>query len=493
MTDNSTEPTFAKTSPSKSFFVDMLTRDIELKDALLDLLDNCMDGVVRQRSSQSDKPITEKPFAGYHAHISIDKGVFRIEDNCGGIPLEVARERAFAIGRSSAFKSTEADGATVGMYGIGMKRAIFKMGRNATVESRSDEHFLVTIDDDWLSNEEWEELPIQTNKTDTFQLVENGTRIEVTKLRPEVSSKFDDDTFIDEFRKEVSRHYALIVEKGFDVLIGRPKEVENGEAETQVSAEDFLLLDSGDNEDVVIKPIFYEGTVEGVKFEIFAGLTAPPLDKEQIDEGIADTKSSYKVNKSGWTVACNDRIVVWRDRTLVTGWGTAGVPAYHNQFSPVAGLVLLYADDPNLLPLTTTKRGIDLSSKAYQIILDLMRTATKELTSFTNRYKNADSRGPIFEKARLQPLKSLQKERAAAVEAGQTKTLRKAGVQGTVERLVKYPEMKKTSSKKRISYLVEKTEIKEVERFLGMEDADAKDVGRETFDRSLKDARSFDE
>lgn len=492
MTDNSAPSPVAKTSPSKSFFVDMLTRDIELKDALLDLLDNCMDGVVRQRSSQSN-PFTDKPFEGYHARISIDKDIFLIEDNCGGIPLEVARTRAFAIGRSSAFKSTEADGATVGMYGIGMKRAIFKMGRNATVESWNDEHFLVTIDDNWLSDEEWKDLPIETEETEEFHLTNEGTRIEVTKLRQEVSSKFGDDLFIEEFRKEVSRHYALIVEKGFEVSIGRPNEVQANEDVTHVRAEDFLLLDSGDDEDMVIKPIFYEGTVEGVKFEIFAGLTAPALDKEQIDKGIADTKSSYKVNKSGWTVACNDRIVVWRDRTIVTGWGTAGVPAYHNQFSPVAGLVLLYADDPNLLPLTTTKRGIDLSSKAYQMILDLMRTATKELTSFTNRYKNADSRGPIFEKARLQPLKSLQRERAAAVDAGKIKTLRKAGVQGTVERLVKYPEMKKTSTKKRVSYLAEKAEIKEVERFLGMEDADIKDIGRETFDRSLRDARSFDE
>ena len=34
-------------SPTKQFFVDMLTRDIDIKDAILDLLDNCLDGVVR--------------------------------------------------------------------------------------------------------------------------------------------------------------------------------------------------------------------------------------------------------------------------------------------------------------------------------------------------------------------------------------------------------------------------------------------------------------
>ena len=33
----------AQASPTKRFFVSMLTRDINLADAILDLLDNCLD------------------------------------------------------------------------------------------------------------------------------------------------------------------------------------------------------------------------------------------------------------------------------------------------------------------------------------------------------------------------------------------------------------------------------------------------------------------
>lgn len=33
--------------PAKAFFIDMLTRDISLEDAILDLLDNCVDGALR--------------------------------------------------------------------------------------------------------------------------------------------------------------------------------------------------------------------------------------------------------------------------------------------------------------------------------------------------------------------------------------------------------------------------------------------------------------
>jgi hypothetical protein len=34
--------------PQKRFFVSMLTRDIDLDDAILDLIDNSVDGVMRQ-------------------------------------------------------------------------------------------------------------------------------------------------------------------------------------------------------------------------------------------------------------------------------------------------------------------------------------------------------------------------------------------------------------------------------------------------------------
>ena len=43
----------AQASPAKRFFVEMLTRDIELADAILDLLDNCVDGALRRIKQHS--------------------------------------------------------------------------------------------------------------------------------------------------------------------------------------------------------------------------------------------------------------------------------------------------------------------------------------------------------------------------------------------------------------------------------------------------------
>ena len=86
----------AQAYPAKRFFVDMLVRDIELKDALLDLLDNCVDGVMRSSTNQVDKT---RPYEGYWADINFDESSFSISDNCGGIPFELAEKSAFRLGR----------------------------------------------------------------------------------------------------------------------------------------------------------------------------------------------------------------------------------------------------------------------------------------------------------------------------------------------------------------------------------------------------------
>lgn len=48
--------------PAKRFFVEMLTRDIELSDSILDLLDNCLDGVLRKTISLQSKPSVNQTF-----------------------------------------------------------------------------------------------------------------------------------------------------------------------------------------------------------------------------------------------------------------------------------------------------------------------------------------------------------------------------------------------------------------------------------------------
>ena len=67
-------------SPTKEFFVEMLTRDIDLTDAILDLLDNCLDGVLRKSGNANIKK--DFDYSGYVANIQIRNDCFIIQDNC---------------------------------------------------------------------------------------------------------------------------------------------------------------------------------------------------------------------------------------------------------------------------------------------------------------------------------------------------------------------------------------------------------------------------
>lgn len=120
-------------SPVKSFFVTMLTRDIKLEEAILDLLDNCVDGILRSKKRNSGK----KPYEGFKAEIAFKKDSFMISDNCGGIPWSL-HSYAFRMGRASDHPA-DASG-TVGVYGIGLKRAIFKMGKDCLISTQNGEH-----------------------------------------------------------------------------------------------------------------------------------------------------------------------------------------------------------------------------------------------------------------------------------------------------------------------------------------------------------------
>src|SRR5581483_10252834 len=114
----------AQASPTKQFFVSMLTRDISLDDAILDLLDNCLDGAMRIADGH------KVDYGQHFVKIALAKDQFSIEDNCGGIPRDVAINYAFKMGREMYYNGAS-DTETIGMYGVGMKRAIFKMGKNA--------------------------------------------------------------------------------------------------------------------------------------------------------------------------------------------------------------------------------------------------------------------------------------------------------------------------------------------------------------------------
>lgn len=203
----------AKAVPTKQFFVSMLTRDITLDDAILDLVDNCLDGALRLANGG------EVNYGEHYVKIRLSKEQFSIEDNCGGIPRNVAINYAFKMGREPD-DVRDADAETIGMYGVGMKRAIFKMGRNALVKTRhGKDTFEVPITSAWLEDKSWSELPINEPSNSSEKLASPGTTITVKELYPGVARHFDNAAFENEVKSAISHHFTVFLQRGLKIEI----------------------------------------------------------------------------------------------------------------------------------------------------------------------------------------------------------------------------------------------------------------------------------
>jgi len=346
-------------APTKALFVEMLTRDIGLNRAIIDLIDNSVDGARRLR------PGVNADLSGLEITLTVNAGEFRIKDNCGGIGVELARKHAFRIGRPKDMPATP---NSVGQFGVGMKRALFKFGRYFTVSSmtRTDQ-FRVNVDvDDWEKDESRWVFKFDEVKTDVdLPEAQTGTDIVVSRLRDSVSSVFGLPTFQNSLRREIESAQQEYLGNGLTISL-------NGIS--LLSSPWKLLRNSG----LGLEPGKAEKTldVDGdghVYVRLFAGIETP------------------SPRLAGWYVFCNGRMVLEADQNPITGWGKLAegrglvAPKYHNQFARFRGYAFFDSESAGLLPWNTTKTGVDGDSQVYQAIVLEMVELMRPILEFLRR------------------------------------------------------------------------------------------------------------
>lgn len=417
-------------------------------DCILDLLDNSVDGIseAARRAGIELDPV--KPFNGHVVEISYDKDFFQILDRSGGIPVTVAEEYAFRFGRPD--DAPELKDGTIGLYGIGMKRAMFKMGNIVNmVSSTGVESFSLSLDvDKWRrdpqinkdadGNERVEWSFPMTNIVSANTLVPVGTKILITELYDGVSRQFANSAFTDRLQRMVSRDYAFILSRGLEVQI-------NGKA---VKPQMPVMKESTE-----FAPFKHVEEIDGVRIEISAGLADPPPD---------DTSATARNPDSGvygWYIVCNDRVVVSADKSSDTGWGLRPVPAWHPQYIGFMGVARFDSDEPTKLPWETTKRDVESSNTFYLRALPIMMRATKKLTDYTNARR-----------AEAKRLKKIEKAAVAKPVARITASAPMKLPQTTVKDLVT------------IEYVREAADVQAVADALGMIGSSPSEVGIKTFE-----------
>ena len=183
-------------SPTKELFLDTLTKDVNITDAILDLVDNAIDGYTR-REFEDQRSID----------IKLSKSGFSIRDTCGGIDLESARTEVFRFGVVRGGKHS------LGVYGIGLKRSMFKLG-SAIVFTSDDgnNYFRVDIDvEKWKEQEGWNFTFSQIAESKNG----NFTRILIKKLKDDAKREFESSRFVNDLRDRISKTYHIFIKQRF--------------------------------------------------------------------------------------------------------------------------------------------------------------------------------------------------------------------------------------------------------------------------------------
>jgi len=430
----------------------MITRDITLEDCILDLIDNSVDGAWRSEGSRPMGLADGADLSKYSIRIDVYPNRFAIKDNCGGMTLDDAIDHAFSFGRPV---TEEHDDYSIGVYGIGMKRAVFKLGNDVRIRSTFTENtggrlsFAVPIVvTDWLKDNA---PPWDFDIVDDELLDEDGVEIIVEDPTPGAQSAFDSPAFIQNLRRMIARDYSLHINRGLKIFIN-DKEIVGWKIELRQS-DDFkpMRLD-------------YEDEIDGEKVlvEIIGGMAAPPPESSEPSE---DDEGDRRY---GWYAICNGRIVLAADKTTVSGWGTEDWPQWHRQYSGFIGIILFTAANAAALPLTTTKRSVDLSSEIYRRSRPKMRDVTRKWIDYTNQRKQAlDEARDKEAKAAPVPIYDVPKQIAV-----------------TLPTFVPKPPLERTAN---VNYAVPVTRLRKLAKELGSINMPYREVGLKSFDYTYSD------
>ena len=371
-------------SPTKELFVSMLIRDIPLIRAIIDLVDNAVDGALQLRSGN---------YNGLSIRIELDSVHFKITDNCGGISVNVARDYAFRFGRP---KEADSIPGSVGHFGVGMKRAFFKLGRNFKIESTTkNAHFVIEENvDEWQQKPDWH-FQFKALDENLANVPEEklGTIITVTNLHENISNEFKLENFKTRFHLELETAHAINLDKGLVITLNA----------IPLKVHPFSLLHS-EQLQPAFKEIIYSKRISPVRVKIFAGIAERDL------------------SRGGWYIFCNGRMLLEAEQTKITGWGEGNgyvIPKYHADFAYFRGYVFFDSDDAGLLPWTTTKTGVDDDASIYKAVRLEMLTLMRPVLDFLRqlaREKSRKEQGEIDESALENALENAESKKYSEID-----------------------------------------------------------------------------
>lgn len=439
-------PIPAEAQPEKRLFISLLTRDISLIDAILDLMDNSINSALtsharRLESAADYRALFTDQTVTPHAkiQITVQPDSIVISDTAAGISCQTAEHHVFRFGRPAR---TENGDDRLSVYGIGLKRAIFKIGDHIDIRS---EHTAGGFDLD-LDVPKWEaelqeKWTIPITPRPPVPAGSTGTDIRISRLHDDVTRRISDAKFLSELADRISQTYSFFIERIVDITVnGSQVERILQEIDENFST-DFFLTD-------------------GVSCSISCG--------------IPRAKEGFSYRNAGWFVFCNGRALLYGDKGPLTGWGVPGyLPIFQAKHNPFFGVVFFVATDPESLPWTTTKASVNQESLVWQEAKRRMASVARSLITFLDRRYADDSA-------------QLTHEDLAAGSGNRVNALDAVSGPRRTFQVPPRPPASDTS----IQYRVQIIDVDKICTHLGRRGMSNSEVGRYTFNYYLKNEAS---
>lgn len=437
----------AKANAEKRLFISLLTRDIPLVAAFLDIIDNSVNAAIEPYAARLQTAAdyvalfndeTVEPTV--EIKVETSSGTVTVTDNAAGISATTAAEHVFKFGRDGE-EAHRSDRLSV--YGIGLKRAMFKMGNRIVMSSdHVDGGFDLVLDVAVWEADKATPWTFEITEREPSEASGTGTTITITELYPDVVKRIGDGVFQEELRKAAAEAYSFFLAKFVTISID----------ETEIEGSDLQQKENRSSK------TFEFGNVS---YAITAGLGTPEGGK-------------YRAKSSGWFVFCNGRAVISADKTALTGWGNGnGLPTFQPKHRPFSGTVFFVSTSPDELPWTTTKSAINEDSEVWQQARREMGSVGRKVITFLdNRYTDD---GTEIDSKELQEISS----------GPPTSVFRSVATTQTFSAPVA-PPASATPPTSSIQFDARKDDIKAIAKHFKSPSMSNSQVGRKTFEYFLK-------
>lgn len=325
-------------TPHKRFILSIVS-DYDLNRSICELVDNATDNWIK--NGKADK-------LSIKINFNQDQKTISVYDNSGGV-----KEQELNYLISPGASSNTADDNTIGIFGVGTKRAVIALSQDIKITTRykKQKTFRIEFDEVWLTSEDWD-LPYY--EVDTIN--EGSTIVELQKLRVSIIP-----SEIQNLKQHLSSTYAKFIDtKKFEIIV-------DGTALKSLNFENWAYPPS-------YKPRNYTGKLNldsgnTVEVNVIAGLT---------------TESSPASGEYGVYFYCNDRLIARALKTPEVGFikGIAGQP--HPSLS-IARIIISLNGASFDMPWNSSKSDINTNHIVFKELQKWLLEIVKNYTSLSRR------------------------------------------------------------------------------------------------------------